>query len=569
MSIEALIFLNFQFKLLFIVLTFTFILCVNILQDLLFLLLNSRWDKTRNGVMFLLQLLLYTRKLAELGYNRSGKKCKEKFENVYKYHKRTKDGRTGKQEGKTYRFFDQLEAFESRPPSLSSPLSLPPQPPKAPTPAVTAIAMPVVNPSPNIVRASHSTVPSTAAATLATNMSQGIVTSAIINLTVPPFPSTNPTILPPSQATNPTNPPHTNTPPSFPNFSPDLISNSTSSSTSSDVELQERRKRKRKWKDFFERLMKEVIQKQEEMQKKFLEAIERREHERMVREESWRMQEMTRINREREILAQERSVAASKDAAVMAFLQKLSEEQNPGQIQNNPPPSQPPQPPAPPPILQLVPTPPPPLQGAQAPLPQAVANVDMIMKSDNGDQNFTSASPSRWPKVEVEALIRIRTNLDCKYQDNGPKGPLWEEISARMRKLGYNRNAKRCKEKWENINKYFKKVKESKKKRPEDSKTCPYFQQLDALYKEKNKIDGPSNMKPENSVPLMVRPEQQWPPPQQEHRPDSEMEDLESDDHQNHDDEDDKNMDDEDEEEDEASGYEVVANKQTSMNTDE
>jgi hypothetical protein len=246
----------------------------------------------------------------------------------------------------------------------------------------------------------------------------------------------------------------------------------------------------------------------------------------------------------------------------MAFLQKLSEEQNPGQIQNNPPPSQPPQPPAPPPILQLVPTPPP-------PLPQAVANVDMIMKSDNGDQNFTSASPSRWPKVEVEALIRIRTNLDCKYQDNGPKGPLWEEISARMRKLGYNRNAKRCKEKWENINKYFKKVKESKKKRPEDSKTCPYFQQLDALYKEKNKIDGPSNMKPENSVPLMVRPEQQWPPPQQEHRPDSEMEDLESDDHQNHDDEDDKNMDDEDEEEDEASGYEVVANKQTSMNTDE
>ncbi|XP_011044212.1 PREDICTED: trihelix transcription factor GT-2-like [Populus euphratica] len=511
-----------------------------------------------------------SRKLAELGYNRSAKKCKEKFENVYKYHKRTKDGRTGKQEGKTYRFFDQLEAFESHPSSLSSPLPLPPQQSKAPTPAVTATVMQMVNPSPNIFRASHSTVPSTAAATLATNMSQGIVPSAI-NLTVPPFPSTNPTILPPSQATNPTNPPHTNISPSFPNFSSDLISNSTSSSTSSDVELQERCKRKRKWKDFFERLMKEVIQKQEEMQKKFLEAIERLEHERMVREESWRMQEMTRINRESEILAQERSVAASKNAEVMAFLQKLSEEQHPGQIQNNPPPSQPPRPPGRPPILQLVPTPPPPppLQGAQAPLPQAVANVDMIMKSDNGDQNFTSASPSRWPKVEVEALIRIRTNLDCKYQDNGPKGPLWEEISASMRKLGYNRNAKRCKEKWENINKYFKKVKESKKRRPEDSKTCPYFQQLDALYKEKNKIDGPSNMKPENSVPLMVRPEQQWPPPQHEHRPHSEMEDLESGDHQNHDDEDDKNMDDEDEDEvDEASGYEVVANKQTSMNTD-
>ena len=53
-----------------------------------------------------------------------------------------------------------------------------------------------------------------------------------------------------------------------------------------------RRKRKRKWKDFFERLMKEVIEKQEGLQRRFLEAIEKREQERVVREEAWRMQEM-------------------------------------------------------------------------------------------------------------------------------------------------------------------------------------------------------------------------------------------------------------------------------------
>ncbi|PQQ08002.1 trihelix transcription factor GT-2-like [Prunus yedoensis var. nudiflora] len=56
-----------------------------------------------------------SRKLAALGYHRSAKKCKEKFENVYKYHRRTKEGRTGKSEGKTYRFFDQLEALENQP----------------------------------------------------------------------------------------------------------------------------------------------------------------------------------------------------------------------------------------------------------------------------------------------------------------------------------------------------------------------------------------------------------------------------------------------------------------------
>jgi len=92
---------------------------------------------------------------------------------------------------------------------------------------------------------------------------------------------------------------------------------------------------------------------------------------------------------------------------------------------------------------------------------------------------------SRWPKAEVHALIQLRSNLDTRYQEAGPKGPLWEEISAGMRRMGYHRNAKRCKEKWENINKYFKKVKERNKKRPEDSKTCPYFHQLDALYRNK------------------------------------------------------------------------------------
>ncbi|MCI85635.1 trihelix transcription factor GT-2-like, partial [Trifolium medium] len=47
-------------------------------------------------------------------------------------------------------------------------------------------------------------------------------------------------------------------------------------------------------------------------------------------------QEMQRINREREILAQERSIAAAKDAAVMAFLQKIAEQQE--QQQNLVPP---------------------------------------------------------------------------------------------------------------------------------------------------------------------------------------------------------------------------------------
>lgn len=111
---------------------------------------------------------------------------------------------------------------------------------------------------------------------------------------------------------------------------------------------------------------------------------------------------------------------------------------------------------------------------------------------------MASPSSSRWPKTEVEALIRIRKNLEANYLENGTKGPLWEEISAEIRRFGYNRSTKRCKEKWENINKYFKKVKESNKRRPLDSKTCPCFHQLEALYNERNKT-GPLPI-----LPLLV-----------------------------------------------------------------
>jgi len=47
----------------------------------------------------------------EYGYQRSGRKCKEKFENLYKYYKKTKEGKVGKTDGKNYRFFRQLEAL--------------------------------------------------------------------------------------------------------------------------------------------------------------------------------------------------------------------------------------------------------------------------------------------------------------------------------------------------------------------------------------------------------------------------------------------------------------------------
>jgi len=281
---------------------------------------------------------------------------------------------------------------------------------------------------------------------------------------------------------------------------------------------------------FFEGLMKQVMERQEAMQQRFLEAIEKREQDRMIREEAWRRQEMTRLAREQEILAQERAMAASRDAAVLSFIQKITGQTIPMpsiaaptiNAMPPPPPSHPKPPPPQPhptPIASASPAPPPPQPPASqtpppqqqqqqkppmpASTPQAPAtqqqSMDIVMttaettpRADTPVHEGSSggATSSRWPKAEVHALIQLRSNLDTRYQEAGPKGPLWEEISAGMRRLGYNRNAKRCKEKWENINKYFKKVKESNKRRPEDSKTCPYFHQLEAIYRKKHTGSG-------------------------------------------------------------------------------
>ncbi|KAJ6744407.1 hypothetical protein OIU79_030685 [Salix purpurea] len=175
-----------------------------------------------------------SRKLNELGYNRSAKKCKEKFENIYKYHRRTKGGQSGRPNGKTYRFFEQLQALDKT------------------IPVRIALTPPLLQL--HLLR----------------------------------------------------------------------------------VRNQMEQEKKQKLADFFERLMKEVVEKQENLQNKFLEAIEKCEQERISREEAWKMQELDRIKREHELLVHERAISAAKDAAVLAFLQKFSEQGIPVQLPDNP-----------------------------------------------------------------------------------------------------------------------------------------------------------------------------------------------------------------------------------------
>ncbi|XP_043696674.1 trihelix transcription factor GTL1 isoform X2 [Telopea speciosissima] len=533
-----------------------------------------------------------SRKLAELSYVRSAKKCKEKFENVHKYYKRTKEGRAARQDGKSYRFFSQLEALYGGSSNTgANPIIPTPKSTRAPAPTATTLhpiiaitTNPVAAPSIGIGSkhpmsgSSSGRMQPTTATTIATSNTTGTVsttTAAATNQSGDPRfgPDTNARMIQDPGTGISGSATVTTTIPAGITFSSNTTSSSSSSSSSDSEDYYDdddlegvpsntaSRKRKRrssgggsdsrKMMSFFEGLMQQVMEKQEAMQQRFLETIEKREQDRMIREEAWKRQEMARLSREHEIMAQERAISATRDAAIIAFLQNIT-----GQTIQLPPPISIPAAPPPPSQQQstvITPPPPPPAppqQPQSQPLqqkqqqhqhhhhhkpqlhpsentnevirchqppasaevamavpeqqhqPQQLPAQEMVTSGDGGSFDPTS---SRWPKAEVHALIKLRSGLESRYQEAGPKGPLWEEISAGMQKMGYNRSSKRCKEKWENINKYFKKVKESNKRRPEDAKTCPYFHQLDMLY-QKKMLGGSGGA---SGFGIQSRPEQQ------------------------------------------------------------
>ncbi|KAB1993210.1 hypothetical protein E1A91_D13G014400v1 [Gossypium mustelinum] len=98
--------------------------------------------------------------------------------------------------------------------------------------------------------------------------------------------------------------------------------------------------------------------------------------------------------------------------------------------------------------------------------------------------NITNGGNSRWPRQETLTLLEIRIRLDPKFKEANQKGPLWDELSRIMaEEYGYQRSGKKCREKFENLHKYYKKTKQRKAGR-QDGKNYRFFRQLELLYGE-------------------------------------------------------------------------------------
>ncbi|MCD9644397.1 hypothetical protein HAX54_032595 [Datura stramonium] len=181
---------------------------------------------------------------------------------------------------------------------------------------------------------------------------------------------------------------------------------------------------------FFESLVKKLANHQEDLQRRFMETIERLDQERKEREEAWREQELAKLQKEAAARAHERSLASSREAALVSYLEKLTG--------------------------------------------QKINFQTMINKEDKSCCSYAKLNNKRWPQAEVEALIQIRTCLESKFREPGPKGVLWEEIGNSMASMGFQTSARRCKEKWENMHKCtVKKTKEITREQYFDTSTAP------------------------------------------------------------------------------------------------
>lgn len=258
------------------------------------------------------------------------------------------------------------------------------------------------------------------------------------------------------------------------------------------------------FKGFCESVVKKMMDQQEEMHNKLIEDMIKRDEEKFSREEAWKKQEMEKMNKELELMAHEQAIAGDRQSHIIQFLNKFSTSANSSSLasmssslqaylatltsnSSSTLHSQNPNPETLEKTLQPIPVNP------SSTLPSSSTTLVAQPRKNNPISSYSLISSSerddigrRWPKDEVLALINLRcnNNNEEKEGNSNNKAPLWERISQGMLELGYKRSAKRCKEKWENINKYFRKTKDANRKRSLDSRTCPYFHLLSNLYNQ-------------------------------------------------------------------------------------
>ncbi|XP_008813676.2 trihelix transcription factor PTL-like [Phoenix dactylifera] len=215
----------------------------------------------------------------ENGYQRSGRKCREKLENLYKYYKKTKEGKAGRQDGKHYRFFRQLEALYG-----------------GNNNAITN--KPLL----------HAT---TSSATQANNEPLQALYESLVLSNSTEFGSSS------TEEDGGEEGEDQNTILAFQSNELDMEKGTRSFKRS-------RNSWQSKIKEFVDIQVRRFMEVQEAWLEKMLNTLEQMEQERISREEAWRKQEAARLDREYRLWASEKAWIEARDSAIMEALEKIS-----------------------------------------------------------------------------------------------------------------------------------------------------------------------------------------------------------------------------------------------------
>lgn len=94
-----------------------------------------------------------------------------------------------------------------------------------------------------------------------------------------------------------------------------------------------------------------------------------------------------------------------------------------------------------------------------------------------------------WSHDETRALIGLRREIDSLFNTSKSNRHLWDQISAKMREKGFDRSATMCTDKWRNLLKEFKKVRNSHRAGSPSGKMS-YFGDLEDLLRERQRISN-------------------------------------------------------------------------------
>lgn len=105
--------------------------------------------------------------------------------------------------------------------------------------------------------------------------------------------------------------------------------------------------------------------------------------------------------------------------------------------------------------------------------------------SSSSDLKAPKKRAETWVQEETRALISLRREIDSLFNTSKSNKHLWDQISLKMREKGFDRSPTMCTDKWRNLLKEFKKVKQNGDRN--GSAKMSYYKEIEEILRERSK----------------------------------------------------------------------------------